>query len=356
MKKMNKNLFFFLLFIIFVSYVFTHKLKNKQSNEVFEKQLFPQGNRPDCKSHHIENQVGGFSYNLKTQVGTSRDFSWINDWGIGQCSYFYDFLDPIIGDEFIMTSIDIFAAVSRFSSETYKEYTDPLLIEVVDERTGKVSKKAPISKDMDTTIYNHSINAVQIKQAIESFHWSFNEASKDPALDFVQKYDINADSRLNERELILGVIIENQNKYLEDRITCVMCLENIVQSITTIFHYIDCESDGNIIAENLIKNIPNIKREDHRWNIIPGLELGVRQKSINHFFIQNSKTVNGELTLNEFQKGILLGFWNRQTNNEGIIKNSSKNLKHLRWINNDLIDKEVSKYEASVALKNKNKN
>ena len=50
------------------------------------------------------------------------------------------------------------------------------------------------------------------------------------------------------------------------------------------------------------------------------------------------KIKNGKITRTEFRVGLLLGFWDRQTEKTQIISNDSRNMKNLRWEEDDMID------------------
>ena len=350
MKKDNTLMLVFLVFIL-INPLSTKNLK-KQSNDEFIKQVFPNPANSNCLQEIAANQIGGYQQKLKSGGKTNaRNFSWIKNWGYGQSSYLFDFLDPLIGDLFVKESKKIYEFLMKFDSLEYKAYNDPNLTVVLDPKTGeKRSELDPaVMQRYVKEVYDKSLNTVQIKQTLERYKWAHNQFAKDPALDFVDAYDINGDTRLSPRELILAIINTNRDNY--DYGTCSLCLETIVPIIDSIFTYIDCDFDNSITVENMLKYLPKLKRGSVKWDIFSNIDLGVRQKSINDFILQNQKSLNGSLNKQEFRMGILYGFWNRQTTNTAILEDDSQSLKSLRWASDGLVDKEIERYKYQLYLK-----
>lgn len=332
------------------------KLSIRQDSKELMKTMFTTTTSPNCVSQQTTNQIGGYETSIRSgsNLNTSRDFSWIKDkWGYGQNCYVFDFFDPILGSIFITEAKKIYKAISNFSADSYKSYTDPFITDTIDTTTNQSSKNTTpksFKENYNPEIYALSVNAVQIKQAIDTFKWNYNSYSTDPAIEFIQKYDINGDTRLSPRELILGVITENKKTYA-DKGVCYMCFESINPIIDSIFSYMDCDSDGYLSANDIMTRLPKLKRNTAQWNIFIDSDLGVRTKSINDFILVNNKSKIGELTLEEFRIGLYYGFWNRQTSDIEIISDGSKSLRNLRWDSTGLIDKELVRYKLQLKLK-----
>lgn len=333
------------------------KMNNlKQDSKELMKTMFAQPSSSECVSKSQANQIGGYMSKIRSGSNniSSRDFSWIkvNQWGYGQNSYIFDYLDPVIGDNFIKSADKIYSNVKKFDNEEYKGYKDPFISDIIDAKTGQ-SKKSSLPQNLENynpEVYALSINSVQIFQSFDTYKWSHNEFSDDSALEFVQKYDINGDTRLSPRELILAIISENKGKYAKGE-PCYMCFEDLIPVIDSIFSYMDCDSDGYIDVNNMLKYLKKLKRNTVKWDIFVDSELGVRNKSINDFFLVNGSSKKGELNQQEFRLGILFGYWNRQTTDKSIVTDSSKSLKDLRWADNGLIDKELARYKFQLAEK-----
>ena len=57
------------------------------------------------------------------------------------------------------------------------------------------------------------------------------------------------------------------------------------------------------------------------------------------------------LNKEEFRSGILLGYWDRQTEKDQILFDDSRNLKVLRWKDDNMVDVSLLKYYKMVELK-----
>jgi hypothetical protein len=101
----------------------------------------------------------------------------------------------------------------------------------------------------------------------------------------------------------------------------------------------DCDNDGLLSAEEIWKNLPKINRYTEKFNIFSfGNDESIRTSSINDFILKNSKIRDGFITRNEFRIGLLLGFWDRQTEFTKILTDDSRTLKKLRWQEDEMID------------------
>jgi hypothetical protein len=331
----------------------TYRELLKQDSEIFMKQIFGQASNAKCEQEQMANQIGGFANKLRTGYDgdDSRNFGWIKNWGYGQSSFVFDFLDPVIGKKFIAEAKKIYKVTLGFNNSEYKGYKDPYLIDEVDPATGKLKKDVlpkGYRNKSPKEVFKSSVNAVQVKQCLENFRWKYNKYGKDPSRKFVGSYDKNGDSRLSPRELILGIIHTNRPKYNYG--VCSMCFENLVPIIDSIFTYADCDQDGYITAENLIKYLARMKRETNLWDIFANIDIGIRTKSVNHFILQIAKTKNGTINKDEFRMGVLLGFWNRQTNDHKILDDDSQSLKGLRWADGGITDKELERYKYQLDI------
>jgi len=106
-----------------------------------------------------------------------------------------------------------------------------------------------------------------------------------------------------------------------------------------LFVFLDCTNKGYLTAEELWNNLPKLSRGNRKWNVF-AIENSdnIRTNAINDFILKNGKAVEGGLTKEEFRNGMLLGFWDRQTAEMGIVEDDSRNLKELRWNENGMND------------------
>jgi len=114
------------------------------------------------------------------------------------------------------------------------------------------------------------------------------------------------------------------------------------------------DNDGLLSAEEMWKNLAGMKRNTEKWNIFSfGNDENIRTAAVNDFILKNMKIKNGKLTRKEFRTGILLGIWDRQTEKTQIISDDSRNMKNLRWDENDMLDVALYNYYKKKMTKGK---
>ncbi len=154
---------------------------------------------------------------------------------------------------------------------------------------------------------------------------------------------MNSNGRLNPREFILGSIWQNKKILGSD--DCDLCYANLIDKIDGIFKYIDCDKDGLISSKDIYDNIQHLRRDTSKWNFFSlANQAKIRTAVTNDFVLKNMASVNGMLNKQEFRLGILLGYWDRQTDEQRIVMDDSKNLKSLRWKEDDIVDLMAMKY------------
>jgi hypothetical protein len=204
----------------------------------------------------------------------------------------------------------------------------------------KVLKQA-IDK-VDPQVYKKSVNIVQLYHGFKNMNWKGSESLRSP-LEFLREYDMNNDGRLSPRELILGAIMNNKSILGND--ICKLCFEEIIDQIDGVFTYMDCGAEGAISSEQLWNGLPKLRRMTKKTNFFDLADIAtIRTAVTNDFILKNMNAVQGKVNKNEFRLGILLGYWDRQTDDFGIIKDDSKNMKKIRWSEDDTIDNVALKY------------
>jgi len=102
--------------------------------------------------------------------------------------------------------------------------------------------------------------------------------------------------------------------------------------------------DGLVSAENIWAGLRNLKRKDIKLYNMYSCEMpstlnkGYHTTACNDFVLKNYASLNGILNLAEFRTGILLGYWDRHTDPNGVSTDDSKTLKPTRWGNNGTDD------------------
>ena len=141
---------------------------------------------------------------------------------------------------------------------------------------------------------------------------------------------MDGDGRLNARELVLGAIMNNKTVF--NYKTCKYCFKKALAKIDSMFKFFNCADTGFIDAEQIWAGFPQLKRKTNKYNIF-GIKnsLSIRTNAINDFVLKNQGVKDAFLNMAEFRQGVLLGFWDRQTTQSGVIDGDSRNLRQLRW-------------------------
>jgi hypothetical protein len=293
------------------------------------------------------------------QKAKSGKFSWVKDWGYGRTAYFLDYLDPVLLDDVLGEFNKIYKDMFAMSNVDTKEYKDPFdlkkLMGTDTKAAGQYAKDLKkLNKNYEPKIFEISVNAVQIHEAMKKWNWEIDLGLKDYAVTFIKKYDMNGDGRLNPRELILGAL--EHNKHLMGTNSCTHCFEGIVDKIDAIFKYLDCDNDGKIGSEDLYSNLKKIKRSSSNYDIFAlGFKEGVRVDAINDFILKNNKFQIGALNKNEFRSGILYGIWDRQTDYYSIMEGNERSHKDLRWSDEGEVDTKAFEKLKEIQLSQKKK-
>lgn len=315
-------------------------------------QLFHSQRGSACKSDllkaKLKAKLAEELKNNNSQKSKKGKFSWVKDWGYGRNAYFLDYLDPVLLSDVLGEFNKIYKDMFALSSKDTKDYKDPFnLQKLMEKKTGGDSKaKGAYAKDLkklnknyEPKIFDISVNAVQIHDAMKLWNWDIDVGLKDYAVTFIKKYDFNGDGRLNPRELIIGAL--EHNKHYWGTTVCTHNFENVIDKIDAIFTYLDCDNDGKIGSEDIYANLKKIKRSSSKYDIFAiGFKDGVRTDAINDFILKNNKFEIGSLNKNEFRNGILYGIWDRQTDYYKILANddNSRSQKDLRWSDGNTVD------------------
>lgn len=281
---------------------------------------------------------------------TKHKFSWVKQWGYGQVAYLFDYLDPVLRPLILIDFNKIYDAFIKYpgsDSEIYKDpfnFDKPIPKDLNDEaKEALTNELLDIKKRIDPEIFKKSINAVQINYGVKENRWFIDKTESDYAKSFIKEYDMNGDGRLSPREFILASIWSNKKILSSD--DCKLCYADLVDKIDGMFRYIDCDQDGLISSKDIYTNLPALRRETSKWNYFSlSNQANIRTAVSNDFILKNMSAKKGMLNKNEFRLGLLLGFWDRQTDDYRIIMDDSRNLKQLRWKDGDIVDIIAMKY------------
>lgn len=296
-----------------------------------------------------------------SRIGTGK-FGWVQQWGFGPTAYLFDFFDPALRPLHIDEFKKIWDKFSKYAKEDNDLYKDPfsLDLKIPDNldpmlKQKLLDRKSKMSQSKDEAVYKISVNAVQLNLGMKENRWHEDNSVVDNAKSFIKRFDMNSDGRLSPRELILGSIFYNKGLLGSD--DCTLCYEDLVDKLDGIFAYLDCDNDGLISSEDLFKHLPKMRRETNKWNFFAlASKAKIRTAVTNDFILKNGFTVQGKVSKTEFRMGVLLGFWDRQTDNFRIVEDDSINLRAIRWQDDDVVDVGAMTYirnkaEAEAELK-----
>jgi len=302
--------------------------RGKDDPSTLWNQLFSQERDANCQKLDLTNDSKPLSIaEIKRGERVYKSsFKWLKKWGYGPSAYLIDYLDPLFMKDVVNDFSKIYKELLVTPNIDNYFYEDVFDLKRLDP-SGKITDLKKLNPSYVKEIYERSVNMVQIDYAMTEWGW-YRGSSNDAPKEFVLSYDLNGDGRLSPRELILGLIVHHKSK----NILCYNCLLLIKKKLTAIFSYFDCSGKRYLTAEDLWKYLPLIGRDDKRWNIfgIPN-ENNIRTDSINDFILKNGMSRPGYINAEEFISGILLAYWDRQTDNLAVIQDDARNLKKLRW-------------------------
>ncbi len=313
-----------------------HKTENLDPNDLWE-QLFTVSRTVNCEKTTLYlNLLNEVLHGFGMFGSTSNKFHWVKEWGYGPASYFFDYIDNVMRDFVVMEFKAIYKNASSFSNLETVDYHDKLnlnlqMLHADPNSKAKYARKiAAFNKKTKTPYFATSINTVQFHKFLPANRWFIKNKFDDYAKEFVLKYDMDEDGRLNARELILGSIRENKLGF--DNPMCQFCYKTIIPMIDSMFEFFNCAHTGFIDAEQMWKGFTILKRSTNKYNIF-SIEnnLSIRTNAINDVVLKSAHAKDGFISKDEFRQAILLGFWDRQTSESGIIDDDSRNLKKLRW-------------------------
>lgn len=283
------------------------------------------------------------------------------EYGTGNIAYMFDYLDSCLKDEIVKAFDKVYNEARSIPSNPVTDiYSLQNQIKVLkgmghsniisdaelnsgnNELFSKLLSK--LNPKFNINSYNVGINIEQITNIMSQWGWvnSTPTYGENPIKELFDRYDWNGNGRLDPREFIFFSIIENKGIF--EKTSQKNHYKDVIETILEpIFSFADCNDEGKVTSEQLWKTFEKLKCKS-RFDIfsctLKGSDQSYRTSSVNDLIIKNSKEFEGYLNKNEFIKGILLGFWDRQTTSTEILKGDEKAKKNERWTNNGEKDKE----------------
>lgn len=196
-----------------------------------------------------------------------------------------------------------------------------------------LAKLKIIAPKFDEAVWTASLDAFKVNKFISEYNWDLpSDGSKDQAKSLIDRFDLNGDGRLSNKEFILAAIVTNQ-KILGDG-QCTNCFSDIIKTlIDPIFYYADCNSDNGIGSEEIWKQLQNLKEKtDYSFYKCIISDKFYRTNAVNDFILKASRVkTKGTINIEQFREAILLGYWGRQVNEDSTVAKNEINSKENRW-------------------------
>lgn len=269
---------------------------------------------------------------------------------LDQIQYFFDYLDDVFQKDLTgeFTALIKDAKAVEAEADFDDPYsTDKLMFYWSNGQEGRDpvkddGKPQQIKSDelkkyrkwFDSADWDNSFSAGKIAAIIKKFGWSANTNMPFFWKRLIDKYDFDGNGRLNAREFLFYAIWENYKNYQQCKQHCFKKI--IDEKINPLFTFFDCDTDGYIDSENLWAGTKYLKRTNEKYDFykceVPrAYNKYYRTHAPNDFVLRNWDVADGYLNREEFRKGILLGYWDRQSNKNTIVTDDSVNGKAKRW-------------------------
>lgn len=289
----------------------------------------------------LNQDVGGTNWNVPR---VKRNIYEEKKQGFGPSAYLFDFLDDIFQKEITTEFLRIFNEARSMSISP--DYKEPYTLEAIlgytsldgpkiDEEV-LLNKVKSISPSFNSDTWRISITCAQIDKILKQWKWQYDFTKTDPAKILVDTYDYDGDGRLNPREFLIAMIMNNK-KVVDTASSqrCLNCFDKIIETlIDPIFSYMDCSMVNVVSADDIWKNFRFLKRSrGDVFNMYScKLENGsYRTSAVNDFLLKAHRAIDGRLNKEEFRYGVLVGYWDRHTDSMKIYQEDTKNLKNTRW-------------------------
>lgn len=266
----------------------------------------------DIKTSPNENFYSSTSSPISYTPYKSNDPYTKEQYGYGQSSYFFDYIDSVLQKPITITFTDI--------------YNNALNIKATDMESPRA-----FQDPYEEKIYRNSITKAQLSSLLKKWNWG---TSKSPS-DIIKTYDYNNDGRLNPREFIIAMITINEDAMLSR--SCSNCMETIVnQYLSPLYNQCDPCGKDKITSEDIWSNFKYLNRNCSKYDIYKCSIEDYRTSSVNDFILKSGN--KGTMTKKEFIRGILLGYWNRHTDYMNVVTGNRLTGKEKRWIDNGETD------------------
>jgi hypothetical protein len=304
----------------------------------------------------------------------------------GDIAYWFDYTDSCWRDEItgIFTKMfdeakaievedndvnDIYSITNQLKNYASSGLESQIPMAILGENTPQSDKMKlkvlqQINKKFNVQVFENSISLPQIRKLIVDWNWIGTKMGDwvDPGKHIVDKYDWNGDGRLNAREFIFWTISDNLLEIVKDKTKeRKSFVETFIdQQLDPFFTYADCDGDGLVSSEEIWQAGMHLKCKDgSKFKIYDcdakadDNDTDYRTACTNDFILKNEEKWDGYNTRDEFYRGTLLGFWDRQVGDgQGVVTDDILANIGERWGGRGLVDTECQNI---LRIRNENK-
>jgi len=280
---------------------------------------------------------------------------------LDQISYFFDYIDDVLQKDISGSFKQLIEDAKKIPEEDPKNFEDPYSTEKLlfywshgqegrdpmnadgTPKPVEPTKLKQYKPDFDPVAWSNSFSAGKISNIIKAFGWSGVRPQPFFFKRLIDKYDFDGNGRLDAREFLFYAIWENYKNFEQCKKHCFK--DVILKKINPLFTFFDCDSDGYVDSENLWEGLRYLKRSKDNYDFykceVPkAFNKFYRTHAPNDFVLKNYDVADGYLNREEFRKGILLGYWERQAKANTVVNDDSINKKAERWDSTGMKDKD----------------
>jgi Ca2+-binding EF-hand superfamily protein len=294
-----------------------------------------------------------------------------------QIVYFFDFIDDVFQADMVKELTALLTAAKNVAEEDLKKFDEPytpekLLFYFSKGKEGRDPWKGTAAAvqavepeaikryqaDFDVNVWKQSFSAAKISNIIKTFGWGPIPPVPYYFKRLVDTYDFNGNGRLDAREFLFYAIWAHYKTFAGCK---QFCFKKIIEEkIDPLFSFLDCDNDGYINSENIWNGLKFLKRspegkEKHdfyKCELPKSFNKFYRTHAPNDFILKNFRAADGYLNREEFRKGILLGYWERQVNGLSVATDDSINRKADRWDASGKMDLDCNELLRMFQLRN----
>jgi len=279
-----------------------------------------------------------------------------------QISYFFDYMDDVLQKDISGELKALIDEAKDIPEEDPSVFDDPYSAEKLlyywshgQEGHDPLKEKGQaVNVDLnklkqynpyfDIESWKNSFSAAKISNIIKKFGWNGVRPIPFFYKRLIDKFDFDGNGRLNTKEFLFYAIWENYKNYFQCKKHCFK--DVIEKKINPLFTFFDCDSDGYINSENFWAGMKYLKRTApesynfYKCEVPKAYNKFYRTHAPNDFVLKNYEIADGYVNREEFRKGILLGYWERQVKPNNVVLDDSLNGKSIRWDTKGTKDKD----------------